>query len=102
MTVQEGVGASYALRRELIYEGADVPMAEGLFFGVGLSCRGRRALRRDRIGLHAGSAAPYIFPNARTSCQLRESKNGSAHLAGGVLDAIYSLLPSAYVLCVHT
>ena len=49
-------------------------MAEGLFFGVGLSCRGRRALRRDRIGLHAGSAAPYIFPNARTSCQLCEGK----------------------------
>ena len=43
--VQEGVGASHALRRELIYEGADVPMAEGLLFGVGLSCRGRRALR---------------------------------------------------------
>ena len=75
--VQEGVGASYALRRELIYEGADVPMAEGLLFGSRFILSWAASPAGGCIGLHAGSAAPYIFPNACTSCQLSEGETSA-------------------------
>ena len=73
-----------------------MPMAEGLFLGVGFSCYGRRALQRGRVGRLAGSAAPYSFSECAHQLPALLWENECACLAGGALDTIYSLLPCAY------